>query len=244
VATSTHWTIDPVSASEPLPDRSALRHAASVVVLRHDLPGGPAVLMGQRGAAAAFMPSKYVFPGGAVDAGDADVPLMQPLPAALQQPLALSARLAGMQTVTPEALAVAALRELWEETGLILGQPGDWPAPPADWQSFAAMGYRPDAQALRFIFRAITPTGRPRRFDARFFLVEASALQNDPDDFTHASDELSHLHWVPLDQARDLNLPFVTEVVLSEVAALCRGSSAPGVPFFDNTTPVSRFSRL
>ncbi|MGO4851236.1 NUDIX hydrolase [Phaeovulum sp. W22_SRMD_FR3] len=236
---------EPSPATAAPPDRSALRHAASVVVLRHDLPGGPAVLMGQRGASAAFMPSKYVFPGGAVDPQDATVPLWQPLPAALSAALSQMPCPGGTPPVTPEALAAAALRELWEETGLILGHPSDWPAAvPGDWAGFAARGYRPDAQALRFVFRAITPTGRPRRFDARFFMVEAAALRGDPDDFSQACDELSHLHWVPLDQARDLNLPFVTEVVLSEVAALCRGSSAPGVPFFDNTGPRSRFSRL
>ena len=232
-------------ASGVLPDRTALRHAASVVVLRHDMPGGPAVLMGQRGAGAAFMPSKYVFPGGAVDPQDAEVPLWQPLPVATADALARHPCPGGTPPVTPEALAAAALRELWEETGLILGHPGGWPGPiPDDWAGFAARGYRPDAQGLRFVFRAITPMGRPRRFDARFFMVEATALRGDPDDFSQACDELSHLHWVPLDQARDLNLPFVTEVVLSEVAALCRGTSSPGVPFFDNTGPQSRFSRL
>ena len=77
------------------------------------------------------------------------------------------------------ALAAAAIRELWEETGLPLGQPG--PADlPGDWAGFAARGLRPDASALRFIFRAITPPGRTRRFDARFFLADAGALAGDP----------------------------------------------------------------
>ncbi len=60
-------------------DKSAIRHAATVIVLR-DRASDPHVLMGQRGAQAAFMPNKFVFPGGALDAADADVPLAAPLP--------------------------------------------------------------------------------------------------------------------------------------------------------------------
>ncbi|MCB1401131.1 MAG: DNA mismatch repair protein MutT, partial [Rhodobacteraceae bacterium] len=90
--------------------------------------------------------------------------------------------------------------------------PGQWPgAVPADWAGFAARGYLPSAAALNFVFRAITPQGRPRRFDARFFLADAAQVQGDPDDFSQACDELSHLHWVPIAEARQLNLPFITE---------------------------------
>ena len=94
------------------------------------------------------------------------------------------------------------------------------------------------------MFRAITPPGRPRRFDARFFLAPAEALATDPDDFTAAEDELSHLHWVPLRQARALDMPFITEVVLAEVAAIAGGTDAPGTPFFDNSGGASVFRRL
>lgn len=224
----------PEAAAQPV------RNAATVILLRQG-PAGPRVLMGQRGAGAAFMPSKYVFPGGAVDPGDAAVPLAAPL-----APLCL-ARLS--QAAAPglgPALAAAAIRELWEETGLALGLPGAWPgAVPADWQGFAAAGLRPAAPALTFVFRAITPPGRPRRFDARFFLADAGALAGDPDDFSRAADELSHLHWVPLAEARHLNLPFITEVVLGEVAALvARGGAPEAVPFFDNSGPEPLFRRI
>ncbi len=195
-------------------------------MLLRDGADGPAVLMGQRGARAAFMPEKFVFPGGAMDAADARVPVTVPAPC--------RGRLAQGHPV-PDALAAAAIRELWEETGLRLARAGAWSDPPPAWQGFAAAGLRPDARALRFVFRAITPPGRPRRFDARFFLADASALAGDPDDFGAACDELSRLHWVSLAQARALDLPRITQVVLEQVTALAGARGVPAaVPFSDN----------
>ncbi len=138
--------------------------------------------MGRRGTRAAFMPSKHVFPGGAVDTGDAAVPLAAPL--APEE----AAALAAYAATAPRAIAAAAIRELWEEAGLRLALPGDWPAPPG-WRGFAAGGHVPTAAPLRFVFRALTPPGRPRRFDARFLLADAAALIGDPDDFSAAGDE-------------------------------------------------------
>ncbi|MBL3569687.1 DNA mismatch repair protein MutT [Rhodovulum sulfidophilum] len=221
-------------------DDLPIRDAATVIVVR-DAATGPRVLMGQRGESAAFMPNKVVFPGGAVDAADGDVPLACPLSPACARRLTAEAdpALAG-------ALAAAAIRELWEETGLILGRPGAWPGPaPKGWRGFAASGHLPSPEGFHFIFRAITPPGRPRRFDARFFLVEAEALASDPDDFSRAEDELSQLQWIPLAEVRRFNLPFITEVVLAEVSQLIRGGLPPAsVPFFDNRDSVSRFQRL
>lgn len=222
-------------------DKTAIRNAATVIALR-DRITDPHVLMGQRGATAAFMPSKFVFPGGAVDAADADVPLAQPLP-----DLCAARLLEDSAQDLRHALAAAAIRELWEETGLILGAPGAWSGPvPEDWQGFADRGHVPSAQALQFVFRAITPPGRPRRFDARFFLIDASDLVGDPDDFSAASDELSHLQWVPLDKARhEYDLPFITEVVLAEITARAHDPAPPAsVPFFRNDDEASLFIRL
>ncbi|MGO4907700.1 DNA mismatch repair protein MutT [Pseudorhodobacter sp. W20_MBD10_FR17] len=227
----------------PAIDKTAIRHAATVVLWRTGPNGVAQVLMGQRGAQAAFMPSKYVFPGGAVDAADADVALAVGLPAAC------AARLACDANLHPDTLAAAAIRELWEETGLALGVKGTWASPPADdghdWAGFAARGLIPSAQGMEFIFRAITPLGRPRRFDARFFLVPAAHIAGDVDDFSAASDELSHLHWINLTATRSLDLPFITEVVLAEVAEVLKSGPAPaGVPFFDNSGPRPLFRRL
>lgn len=220
-------------ADAPFP----IRDAATIVLMRGNGPD-PQVLMGQRGAGAVFMPSKYVFPGGAVDAGDALVPLASALHATC------AARLAAPGAPPARALAAAAIRELWEETGLALGHPGQTTLPPG-WAGFAARGHVPDASALRFFFRAITPPGRSRRFDARFFLADAARIIGDPDDFSAASDELGHLHWLPLSKARDLDLPFITEVVLAEVAVLAGTEGPPPpVPFFDNSGPIPTFRRI
>lgn len=218
-----------------------IRNAATLIVIRRT-PQGPSVLMGQRGAKAVFMPSKFVFPGGAVDAGDADLPVKGTLGAQCRQRLAA----APLDEVAPATLAAAAIRELWEETGLRLATTGDWPGPvPEDWQSFAEGGHLPDASGLQFFFRAITPPGRPRRFDARFFLVEAHELTGDADDFSAASDELSHLQWIPLERVREFDLPFITEVVLAEVvAALDHSGPLERVPFYDNRTNPGRFIYL
>lgn len=218
-------------------NQSAIRPAATIILLRHD-ENGPRVLMGQRGQGAAFMPGKFVFPGGAVDRGDGLV-----APETNLDPICAS-RL-GIGGSRPESFAIAAIRELWEETGLRLGTRANWPDPPAEWRLFAQSGHRPAAHPLRFIFRAITPPGNQRRFDARFFLADAAHLASDPDDFAGASDELRYLQWIPLAKAQQFDLPFITEIVLTEVAALlCVSGPPPSVPFFDNATDQPRFCRL
>ncbi|CUH39699.1 NUDIX domain protein [Jannaschia seosinensis] len=208
-----------------------IRDAATIILLRNGVEG-PRVLMGQRGAKAVFMPSKYVFPGGAVDVADGDVPMASPLDAALH------AGLTARSVSNPQAIAAAAIRELAEETGQVIGAPGAG----CDWPGFE--GLIPDPQPLRFVFRAVTPPGPPRRFDARFFLANADAVCTDPDDFSAAEDELGHLHWVPLAEARQLDMPFITEIVLAEITALIEDGSTAGVPFLDNSAERSAIHRL
>lgn len=222
------------------PESPPIRNAATVIVVR-DRGGAPSVLMGQRGAKAAFMASKFVFPGGAVDPEDGLIPFASDLP----QPCA--ARLAEDSPLgTAEALIGAAIRELWEETGQILGRPGAWDRPvPADWQTYADRGMVPSAEGLQFVFRAITPPGRPRRFDARFFMIDADYLVTDPDDFSDAGGELSHLQWIPLPEVRRFDLPFITEVVLAEIAADLRSDAPPAsVPFYRDRDEDIHFARL
>lgn len=207
------------------------RDAASLVLVRRDGPE-PRVLMGQRGAGARFMPSKYVFPGGAIDPADATALSAGPLAPACARRLALAAP-PGIGAT----LAMSALRETFEETGLAIAalDPGARAlaadAAPA-WRAFAERGLRPTPDRLRFFFRAITPPTRPLRFDARFFLADAADVAGDPDDLSAAGDELGHLGWLTLSQARALDLPFITTVVLAEVALGLRDAADRPAPFF------------
>ncbi|RMH40361.1 MAG: NUDIX hydrolase [Alphaproteobacteria bacterium] len=220
-----------------------IRDAATVVIVR-DAATDPRVLVGQRGKGAAFMPSKFVFPGGAVDAADAAIRLAEPPSAATLAALGQEA------AIDPTAVLAAAVREVWEETGLAFARPDPSAradaasAASASWARFLGAGLRPSAAGFTFFFRAITPPGRPRRFDARFFLVDADRALGDLDDFSGAEDELANLHWVRLDEMRRLDVPFITEVALAEVAARLGGAAPSGVPFFDNSGTPPRFLRL
>jgi 8-oxo-dGTP pyrophosphatase MutT (NUDIX family) len=219
-----------------------IRDAATVLLVRRDADT-PRVLMGQRGVSAVFMPDLFVFPGGAVDPDDL----------ALDAPVVLepeTARRIAVET-SPEiarALPLAAVRELWEETGLVLG----WPDPaaagrrvPEAWRAFHAAGFAPNVTALRLIFRAITPPGRPRRFDARFFVADAAALADVGHDLAGAGGELLNLQWVDLPTAKTLAVPFVTGVVLSELAEIASEPGVPRpVPFLHQRPEGPRFSLL
>lgn len=208
----------------PSPDLP-IRDAATIVLVRRrgDVPE---VLMGQRGQSAAFMPDKFVFPGGAVDPDDLALDHGQQL-----DPLC-AARLKQQSDAPPVPLAHAAIRELWEETGLMLGTPGKVAQAKGEWADFAAKGDAPDLGALRFFFRAVTPPGRSRRFDARFFWAEAEAVASDLDDFSRACDELRHLQWIALPKTRDYPLPFITTLVLDELdEVLAAPARSRKVPF-------------
>src|SRR5690606_9929799 len=115
------------------------------------------------------------------------------------------------------ALALAAVRETFEETGLMLAEPAPRVAVAGPWREFRAVGALPDLAALSYVARAVTPPGRTRRLDARFFMADASApLHPEP---TAGSGELDEIAWIPLDEAAGLDLPAITRFVLGEVAA-------------------------
>lgn len=210
-------------------DDQIIRDAATVILVRRDA-GGSRVLMGRRGAGAVFMPGRHVFPGGGVEAGDEAVPL-----AGLPGPVCCS-RLVQESRTAPTALVACAIRELWEETGLTLGRPRPWPAPPPGWEGFAARGVVPDASMLSLVFRAITPPGRPRRYDARFFLADVSALAGNVDDLRHGDGELDDLRWVAAEEIASLSLARITERVLESVRPLLDRPGPPAtLPFFRGT---------
>ena len=215
-------------------DKTKIRNAATVIVVRNKHKN-PSVLMGQRGVNAAFMPSKFVFPGGAVDDQDLSIDIKKSINEVCKNRL-----LKENENGSWSGLVAAAIRELFEETGQIIGVEEEWSEVPSNWEEFAKTGYVPDASNMSFVFRAITPPGRPRRFDARFFLIQAEELRTNLDDFSMASDELSHLQWIPLKDTKNFDLPFITQVVLAEITGNLPKSGPPArVPFFQNTTEES-----
>ena len=187
---------------------------AATLILVRDMSAEPKVLMGKRSAGHKFMPNKFVFPGGKVDVADGRLrPPMDLHPAVL-------ARLRqGCSETRARALAMAAIRETFEETGLVLGEP-DSPtlvSRSRDWRSFLQHGVNPRLDTLHFVARAITPPYRNRRFDARFFMADAELIQGGVRVATGGSGELLELHWVTLKDARALELPNITRLVLDEV---------------------------
>ena len=221
--------------SKPSPDGKVLRPKDAATLVIVDRTGSdPKVLMGKRRADLAFMAGKYVFPGGRVDRTDKSVSVASDLRDSEIAKLKVGMR--GLPTATrARGLAAAAIREAFEEAGLVIGTRGEASSktPPEGWKSFFATGYAPSLTGMTFFARAITPPGRTRRFDTRFFCVDASAITE-----RHAINdgELSGLEWVTLEGARALDLPRITRVVLEDLGdQLSDGSLDHGtnpVPFY------------
>ncbi len=177
----------------------------------------PKVLVGRRHDKVVFMPGKFVFPGGRVDKADHRVPVAAPIPRELEANL-----LKGSPRITAsraKSLAVAAIREACEETGLCLGRKAGGVAPRLEgaWQPFADAGLLPDPSGLFLIARAITPPGRVRRFDTRFFTADASAITHRVEGVVHADAELVELVWVELGSKPLADLHPMTRNVLGEL---------------------------
>ncbi len=199
----------------------------------------PKVLVGRRHDKVVFMPGKFVFPGGRVDVADSRVPVAAPMPKALEANL-----LKGRPKITSSrarALAIAAIREACEETGLCLGRKtqGKAPALSGPWNPFADAGLLPDPSGLYLIARAITPPGRVRRFDTRFFTADASAIAHRVDGVIHADAELVELVWVELGSKPLADLHPMTKNVLNELdrrlatGALRHDADVPFYRFYD-----------
>lgn len=193
---------DPDAPEIPLEPKDA-----ATLILVRGVGEGAEVLMGKRASGHAFMPDKYVFPGGRVDPEDSGL-------AAADCLRAEEAHLLEIDALLPaRAYALAAIRETYEETGLFVAAKS---AIAGAHPAFAARGLAPTLAPLRFIARAVTPPARSRRFDARFFLGAAEdCLCSDcaPADTA----ELSDLRWFTWEEGFALDLPSVTRFILEEV---------------------------
>jgi 8-oxo-dGTP pyrophosphatase MutT (NUDIX family) len=207
--------------------------AATLIVI--DRKGKhPKVLMGKRHEGHKFMPGKFVFPGGRIEAGDRAMIVAGALHPRAE--LALMSRVTRPSAQRSRALALAAIRETFEETGLLLGTK-DYGSPedvPESWSAFQERGVFPDLEELHFIGRAITPPKRVKRFDTRFFAVDRTAIADEVEGVVSPDSELVEITWVTISQARKLDLPPITAVILSELEARITagfGHQLP-VPFF------------
>lgn len=209
------------------------RDAATLMVV--DRSGAaPKVLMGRRHMRHAFMPGKFVFPGGRVEAFDGRMPVVSGLAPVQEERLLKFVRRPG--AARARALALAAIRETCEETGLLIGRRSDTApeTPDPAWNDFADAGIVPDLSGLSFIARAITPPGRSRRFDARFFVADAENIAHRIDGVIGPDSELDEIVWVPVSEARDLDLPTITQIVVDELGRRLASGLDPAqpVPFY------------
>lgn len=222
----------PVSVPPEPSARRALRpRSAATLILLDRTKRVPRVLMGRRHGGLAFMPGKFVFPGGRIEAGDRHMPVAGALSHRASDALALRVPRGG--TGLGRALALAAIRETFEETGLMLGTRDYGPpdsAPAGTWSVFREAGVMPDLEALHLVARAVTPPGRVRRFDTRFFAADRSAIAHEVPGVVSPDSELVELAWVTLAEARDLDLPRITGVVLEDLERQVEGGFAPYLP--------------
>jgi 8-oxo-dGTP pyrophosphatase MutT (NUDIX family) len=234
---------DTPAASAPAKTRALRPRDAATLIIVDQSSGEARVLLGRRRADMVFMPGRYVFPGGRVDPADRQVAVEDDLNPGDIERLMVSMK-GTPSPARARALALAAVRETFEEAGLLIGTATQAAAPAKkarSWEGFFTHGFRPALARLKFFARAITPPGRPRRFDTRFFCVPAEAIVHR---VTIEDGELSDLEWHSIAQARALELPNITRVVLEDLgeriaAGALQSNDAP-VPFYHRRNGVFR----
>ncbi len=221
---------------------------AATLILVDRTADKPKVLLGRRHQDHKFMPGKFVFPGGRMEPIDRtmarsahlDPHVEDRLMRAVQRPNPRRAR----------ALVLAAIRETFEETGLLLGIPkSDLPAEPdlttsALWAAFALAGIHPDLGSIHFVARAITPPGRSRRFDTRFFTADATTVTHRLEGIVGPDSELVELVWVPIEEAKRLDMPAITGVALDELERRVAAGLSHDLPVPFYRMRNRRFSRV
>lgn len=189
------------------------RDAATLILL--DRRGDEIlVLMGKRHARHAFMPGKFVFPGGRTDPTDSRIAVAEDLhPAEEAKLIGTGSRASSARA---RAIALSAIRETYEEAGLLIGRRGSFASAKAEWQDFVRHDVRPSLATLRFIARAITPPGRVRRFDTRFLAAWKSDVAVALPD-GGPTNELEELVWLSVADAKQADIPTITRTILSEL---------------------------
>ena len=211
------------------------RNAATLIIVRRDRPT-PQVLMGRRHGGHDFMPNLWVFPGGRIDRSD----FRAPSATDLREDVAAKFE-AHIPAARARALALAAVRETWEEAGLLLAKPAPARSSSGPWKDFLAEGVAPDLEGLEIVARAITPPMLAKRFDTWFLMADAErlvSLDRKPD-----CGELEEIAWVDFDEALALPLPAVTRMVIDEAVHRLDDPSRPR-PFMRFRSGPPRVSHL
>ncbi len=214
---------------------------AATLILIDSTPSEPHVLVGRRHARHVFMANKFVFPGGRIERSDARMCSTGALGEACER--RLRAGVPAKYTNKPRMLALTALRETFEETGLMIGRSAAVAACPPEWRAFAEAGVLPDLSALTFVARAVTPPGRARRFDTRFFVADRKSIAAELDDPSGPDGEFVELKWIPISAAKESpDMPTISKTVLIEIEhRLAAGGNLP-VPYY--VFRQGRFHRL
>ena len=183
---------------------------AASIILYKTIKNKKYLLMGRRPPKQKFMPDIYVFPGGAVEKEDKNVEYYKDY-----NSFELRALSHNCSKIKARAIGLAAIRETFEETGILIGKKNKKfsKAQPKDWSAFYEKNIQPRLDVLHYIARAVTPKGQIKRFNARFFICDAkhsfgSIIQND---------ELLEVDWYPIDNIIEkLNLAQVTQLVVKQ----------------------------
>jgi len=210
------------------------RDAATLILVDRSGPA-PKVLLGRRHAGLKFMAGKLVFPGGRMEPADKKMPVASELDTNAGARLMRGVQRPSLHKA--RALALAAIRETYEETGLLLGTReygAPEKVPDGPWSAFAEHGVFPELESLQVIARAITPPGRPKRFDTRFLAVDRAAIAHEVPGLVGPNSELTELAWVTIAEATRLDLPSITRSILQELEARIAQDFLPElpVPFF------------
>lgn len=217
---------------KPHPSQRRPRDASTLIIVRND-DTVPRFIMGKRHENSKFMPGKFVFPGGRVDACDSRVKPVKNLHPLVEKTL-LNKMRGKPSALRARALAMAAIRETFEEVGLVVGKAhaNTFSTKSAAWEQFADTGYAPSLENIRFLARAITPPGRPRRYDTRFLVVDAGEVANIDQPVRIDSDELLECHWVSFADSEKLDLPFITRRILEYLQESLHDGAGlkPGTP--------------
>ena len=192
------------------------RDAATLIIVQQAKE--PRILLGKRSIKHKFMPGKFVFPGGRLDYIDQRIKVPAELTHTVLTRLRRETR-SNVSDAKLRGLALAAIRETFEETGLVVGRPSNHALRTTNhsWSQYFSHGVVPPLEDMDFIARAVTPPYRSRRFDTRFFMVHDSTIHSDPSKVSSASGELLDLHWLTLNEARQTDLPAITRMVIDLV---------------------------